>query len=258
MKIYDTHMHLNRIEFKGDEQKYMDYASEKGVGYFNVIGWDLDSSIFAIKQAHHFKNTYAVIGIHPCDVFAAKENDLDQIENLIKDEKVVAYGEIGLDYHWYKEDKDKLIQKEWLIRQINLANKHKMPIVFHVRDAIDDLYEVLKNNRPLYSGVVHCFSGNYEQALKFIELGLYIGIDGPLTFKKNTELKNAVALLPIDKLLVETDSPFLAPVPYRGKQNHSMYLPLVIEEISRIKNMEFEDIVKATTKNAFDLFHVKR
>lgn len=258
MGIYDTHLHLNDESFLDKEEEYIKEANEKGVTLFNVIAWDLKSSKKAIELAHRFENVFAVVGIHPSDVVNASAAHLEEIEKLLSDEKVVAYGEIGLDYHWWKEKHQQELQKQWLVEQIEIANRAKLPIVFHVRDAIDDIYEILSKVRVDCGGVIHCFSGNTHQAQKFVDLGFFIGIDGPLTYRKNEELKLVVQDLPIEKILVETDAPYLSPSPYRGKPNHSKYLPFIVEEIAKIKGESNEKIISITTDNALKLFHVKR
>lgn len=257
MVLYDTHCHLNSENFSSDIEGYLKRAKEAGVAKFAVIGWDLVSSQKAIELAEKFEEVYAVVGIHPSDVFKSQESDFLAIEELLKHPKVVALGEIGLDYYWHKESMEHEVQKKYFIKQIEIANKMKMPVVIHMRDASQDTLEILRKYPVKRGGVMHCFSSSLEMAREFIKLDFYIGLGGPLTFKNAKEPKRVAKEIPLEKIVIETDSPYLAPHPFRGKQNESSYLPLVLEELASIKEMEKEKVADILMQNSLKLFHVE-
>ena len=168
----------------------------------------------------------------------------------------MALGEIGLDYYWVKDEEQRNLQKEYFVRQIKEANKHHLPICVHNRDAINDCLEILKNNHVEMGGVMHCFSGSVEVMNEFLKCGMYISLGGPVTFKNARVPKEVAKVVPLDKLMVETDSPYLAPHPYRGKQNEPSYITLVVDEIASLKGVSKEEIMEATYRNASKMFHV--
>lgn len=256
--LFDTHCHLNAEVFEKDPTGYIKRAQAQGVKYFIVIGWDVASSQKAINLAINYENVYAAVGIHPVDAVITNQADLIKIEQMLCHPKVVALGEVGLDYHWIKDIEERKTQKDFFIKQIALANKCKKPVIIHMRDATKDTFEILAAYQPLYSGVMHCYSGSKEMALEFLKLGLYISLGGPVTFKNAVIPKEVAAIVPLDKLLVETDAPYLAPHPYRGKQNESSLLPLIVKEIAKIRNLSVEEITRTTTGNARLLFHVEQ
>lgn len=258
MALFDTHCHLNADDFKADVRGYVQRANQVGVKYLAVIGWDLASSKKAIEIANENTNVFAVIGIHPSDVFKAGLNDLAEIKQLITNKHVVAIGEIGLDYYWNKEKDEHQLQKKWFIDQINLANKYNLPIVVHMRDASQDTLDLLKMHPVKHGGIMHCYSSSSEMALEFIKLGFYISLGGPVTFKNAKEPKKVAEVVPLDKLLIETDSPYLAPHPYRGKANESSYLPLVFKEIASIRNISPDELEKQLLNNSLKVFHVEQ
>lgn len=255
--FFDTHCHLNSDEFLTDIDGHLRRAHEAGVKRMNVIGWDYPSSLKAVTLAQTYPNIYAAVGFHPCNIQQVPEDEYARARTLMSVDKVVAIGEIGLDYYWEKDPAAREKQKRYFIRQINEANKLKKPVIIHSRDAIQDTYDILKENRPLYGGVMHCYSGPAEMVMMFIELGLFISLGGPVTFKNGRVPKDVAKIVPLKWLLIETDSPYLAPHPYRGKQNEVSFLPLVAQEIALIKNLDVEDIAEWTSNNAERLFHVK-
>ena len=257
MVLFDTHCHLNADNFKEDIEGYLKRAQDNGVSYFAVVGWDLASSKKAIEIASKNHGVYAVIGIHPSDCLTATAENLLELEALLTQNNVVALGEIGLDYYWHKEAAQHEIQKSWFIKQINLANKYNLPIVVHMRDAAQETLELLKDHPVNKGGIMHCFSSSSEMALEFIKLGFYISLGGPVTFKNAKEPKRVAKDVPLEKLLIETDSPFLAPHPNRGKQNESSYLPLVLQEIAEIKDITPDSLAKQLLENSFKVFHVE-
>ena len=258
MKLFDTHCHLNAQNFENDVTEYLNRAKAQGVEKLAVVGWDLASSKKAVEIANNHDGVYAVVGIHPSDVFKANANDLAELEVLLSKTKVVALGEIGLDYYWHKEKAGHDIQKQWFIKQIELANKHKLPIVIHMREASQDTLEVLKQHSAHCGGIMHCFSSSSEMAIEFIKLGFFISLGGPVTFKNAKEPKRVAQGVPLEWLLIETDSPYLAPHPYRGKQNESSYLPLVLKEIAELREMTEEKLAGILFANSLKVFHVEQ
>lgn len=257
MILFDTHCHLNAENFNDDVEGYLARAKQNGVNYFAVIAWDLASSKRALALAEQHDGVFAVVGIHPSDCFNAKSEDLLELEPLLAHPKTVALGEIGLDYYWHKQTSEHDIQKEWFIRQIEMANKYDKPIVVHNRDATQETLDLLKKHRVKQGGIMHCFSSSSEMANEFIKLGFYIGLGGPVTFKNAKEPKRVAREIPLNRLVIETDSPYLAPHPNRGKQNESSYLPLIFEEVVKIREIEAETLQEILLENSENVFHVK-
>lgn len=254
--LFDTHCHLNDKRYETDIEGYVERAKKVGVNYLLVVAWDVDSSKKAIDLAEKFENVFAAIGIHPVDAVNTPKSDLKELEKLITHSKVVAVGEIGLDYHWIKEENERAIEKEFFIAQLDLANTYKKPVIIHMRDATKDTYDILKSNLPKYQGVMHSYSASKEMALQFIELGMYIGLGGPVTFLNAREPKEVARVVPEDRLLLETDSPYLTPHPFRGRLNESARIPLIANAIASIRGKSAEEIGAFTTKNAKTLFKI--
>lgn len=254
--FFDTHCHLNDKAFKDDIEGYIDRAKKEGVSRLLIIAWDVASSMEAIRIAEKYNNIYAAVGIHPVDAVKTPHSDLKKIEGLLHHPKVVAVGEIGLDYHWIKDEKERLIEKDFFIAQIALANKYKKPVIIHMRDAINDTYQTLKANRPMYNGIMHSYSGPKEMVKDFIDLGFYIGLGGPVTYLNAKEPKEVAKVVPSDRLVVETDAPYLSPHPFRGRQNESKRIPLIAEMIATLREVSVQEIAKITTENARRLFKI--
>lgn len=254
--IFDTHCHLNSEELYSRIDEVLSDARKVGVDKFLVVGWDKESSLLAIKLAHQYEGIYAAIGFHPTDIDGVTEEDFQEVMNHINDPKVVAVGEIGLDYHWVKDPTQRQKQKEWFIKQIKFANEHKKPISIHNREAFEDCLKILKEYPPLYSGVMHCYSGSVELLKDVLDLGLYIGLDGPLTFTNAKTPKEVCESVPLERLLVETDSPYLSPHPLRGTVNEPKNIALVIDEITRIKGISKKHILDVIYENSCRVFHV--
>ena len=254
--IFDTHCHLNSEELINRLDEVLVSAKKVGVNKFLVVGWNKESSLLAIKLAEQYEEIYAAIGFHPTDIDGVSEEDYLEVMSHVNDPKVVAIGEIGLDYHWVKDPEQREKQKEWFIKQINFANEHKKPISIHNREAFEDCLKILKEHRPLYSGVMHCYSGSLELLKDVLDLGLYIGLDGPLTFTNAKTPKEVCEEVPLDRLLVETDSPYLSPHPLRGTVNEPKNIALVIDEITRIKGLSKKHILDVIYDNSCKLFHV--
>ena len=254
--IFDTHCHLNSEELYERLDEVLENAKKVGVDKFLVVGWNKESSFKAVEIAHRYEGIYAAIGFHPTDIDDVGEEDYKETMALVNDPKVVAVGEIGLDYHWVKDPIQREKQKEWFIKQINFANEHKKPISIHNREAFEDCLKILKEHRPLYSGVMHCYSGSVELLRDVLDLGLYIGLDGPLTFTNAKTPKEVCEEVPLNRLLVETDSPYLSPHPLRGTVNEPKNIALVIDEITRIKGLSKKHILDVIYQNSCELFKV--
>ena len=245
--IFDTHSHYTDEQFFDREELLTKLNKEHGVSEIITCGTDLESSKECIDLAKKFPFVYAAIGYHPEELTRQKA-DLSAIENLIC-EKVIAIGEIGLDYYWNKENKSEQIAA--FKEQLNLAKKHNLPVIIHDREAHGDTLEILKEFCPV--GVLHCFSGSAEMAREIIKMGMYIGVGGVATFKNAKALPQVIEETPIERLLLETDAPYLAPVPFRGKRNDSSLIPFIAEKIGDIKGISKEEVLKICRENALKL-----
>lgn len=253
--LFDTHAHLNADQFSDDLQEVIDRAKKEGVSNMVVVGFDRPTIEKAMELIEKYDFLYASIGWHPVDAIDMTDEDLDWIEELAKHPKVVALGEMGLDYYWDKSPKD--IQKDVFRKQIRLAKKVKLPIVIHNREATADIIKLLKEeNADEVGGIMHCFSGSPETAKECLDLNFYISLGGPVTFKNAKKPKEVAEVVPLEKLLIETDCPYLAPHPFRGKRNEPAYVKLVAEQIASIKGISYEEVARATTDNAKKLFGI--
>jgi len=259
MKFFDSHCHLNDEKILLHLDEVVFDAKEAGVDAMVCIGYDLASSKKAIEIANRYEGVYAAIGFHPENIEGQnKEDSLREIRLLAKEERVIAIGEIGLDYYWYKDPEVRQRQKPWFIAQIELANELNLPVSIHARDATQDVYEILRDHPLKAGGVLHCYSGSVESLREFAKLGLYFGFDGPITFKNAITPKECVKECPLDRLLVETDSPYLAPTPFRGKENGPKYIPYIVSEMAKIKEMDEEVLRQNLADNFTRLFRVKQ
>lgn len=253
--LFDTHVHLNAEQFEEDVEEAIQRAKEAGVSRMVVVGFDRPTITRAMELVEQHEALYAAVGWHPVDAIDMKDEDLAWIEELASHPKVVALGEMGLDYHWDKSPKD--VQKDVFRRQIRLAKKVKLPIVIHNRDATQDIVDILKEEKAAdVGGIMHCFSGSAETALECVKMNFYISLGGPVTFKNAKKPKEVAQAVPLDNLLIETDCPYLAPHPYRGKRNEPAYVKLVAEEIAALKNISYEEVAEATMHNANRLFQL--
>lgn len=253
--IFDTHAHYNDEAFDEDRDELLKSLPENGVELVVNVGANLSSTEESIALAEQYGFIYAAAGVHPSDSGELTEDNFCLLESRTTHKKVVAIGEIGLDYYW--DEPDRQIQKEWFARQIQLAKKCGLPIVVHSRDAAKDTLDILKAEKANEAGgIIHCFSYGTEMAREFLNLGLYLGIGGVLTFKNAKKLKEVVAYAPLDRIVLETDCPYMAPVPNRGKRNSSLNLPYVAEELSRIKGVEREEIERITFENGKKLYQI--
>ena len=250
----DTHCHLDDEKLKGNLDEIVANFRAANVGIVINMGCDAATSILVKSQAEKYDGVYFAAGIHPMDVEKATDKDLERIAALFNHPKCVAVGEIGLDYYWDKTFKDK--QKEFFAAQIALAKKAGLPINVHVRDAMGDALEILKNNKEnlTFGGVMHCYSGSLETAKELIKLGLYISFGGTLTFKNAKNAVEVAAAVPIDRILTETDSPYLAPEPVRGTVNSPVNIPYIVARLAEIRGAEISEIESAVYNNTLTLF----
>ena len=256
MRIIDTHCHLNDEALYKDLDNVISRARQAGVEKMVVVGWDEESSKLAIKIAEEYDFIYAVIGFHPENVFDIDDKVLYDTLNLYKHPKVVGIGEIGLDYHWTKDPEKREIQKEFFIKQIKFANEVGLPISIHSREAFADTLEILKQYPPKYSGVMHCYSGSVENLQDIINLNLYIGLDGPVTFTNAKTPKEVAAEVPLEKLVVETDCPYLSPHPLRGTVNEPANLSLIVDAIADTRQMSKKHLLDVLYDNSCNLFNL--
>ena len=249
--LIDTHCHLFFDEIKEDLSSVLKRAADLGVTKFICVGTNIEDSKESYNLALNYENIFSTAGVHPHDTEEVAENYIDELYKLLKNKKVVAVGEIGLDY--FKELSDISVQKKIFAEQLELAQKINKPIVFHNRDSDDDIVNTLSEFPNIY-GVAHCFSSTYDVAKKLIDMGFYISFSGNLTFK-NSHLPDVAKRLPIDRLLVETDSPFLSPVPHRGKTNEPGRARFVADLLARLHNLSINEVAQITTTNAKAIFN---
>jgi TatD DNase family protein len=249
--LIDTHAHLEMLE---GVPEVIQRAEEAGLEKIVAVSSNLTSSEKTVDIAKNFPMVFAAVGIHPHEASTMNDQVFSEIERLARErKKVVAVGETGLDYHYMHSPRE--VQVSSFVKQIDLANRLALPLVVHVRDAHDDVIKVLKEqNRNNLKAVIHCFTGNYETAMKYIEMGYYISFSGIITFKNAEEIREAATKIPIEKMLIETDSPYLAPVPYRGKKNEPAYVKAIAQKIAELRGISFEEIEEETTANAKNLF----
>lgn len=257
MLYFDTHAHYDWEEFDKDRRELFDKFNENVCGLVN-IGINLDSAMKVKEYANEYSYMYYSIGIHPMEV--EKENSLDQIEQIYEDElknkdsKLIAIGETGLDYHF---DYPVELQKKYFLEQIKLANKYELPIIIHSRESQEDVYNILKENVVKKAGIMHCYSGAPEMSKKFVEMGYYLGVGGPVTRYKDVE--ETVRITSIDKIVIETDSPVLPPEPFeKHSRNNSLYLNYIVKKIAEIKGISEEEVIEKTTENAYKVYEIKK
>lgn len=249
--MIDTHCHV----YKEEMNNYKEIIEECNKNDISMIinAVDINSSNDIINISKEYKNVYAAIGLNYDTIDRVTKEDLIKLEELIKSEKIVAIGEIGLDYYWTKENKDKQI--EFFKEQLKLAKKYDLPVIVHARDSVQNVYDILKES-GVKKGSMHCFSGSLEMAKEFIKLGFKIGIDGPITYKNNKKGVEVVKNIDLKDILLETDSPYLSPEPNRGKQNSPLNLIYIAKKIAEIKNVSVEKVIDITTNNAKELFKI--
>jgi TatD DNase family protein len=255
-KFIDSHAHLDDKRFNKDRDEIIRYLHDDGIEAVLNPGADLKSSKKAVEIAEKYPNIYAAVGCHPHDTKYMDDETMNIFRELAKSKKVVAIGEIGLDYYYNNSERD--VQKKWFREQIRLAKELDLPYIVHDRDAHEDLLRIMKEEHyDGARGVLHCYSGSVEMAREFIKLGFYISLAGPVTFRKARVPKLVAKEIPFDKLLIETDSPYLTPEPFRGKRNEPMYVRFVAEEIAEIRNVSLDEVAEKTNQNFKTLFNIK-
>lgn len=254
--LTDTHTHLNAKEFDEDRNEMIQRALSQGVTRMVNIGFNRETIPSSVQLAEQYDFIYSAVGWHPQDAKDMTPEDLEWIEALCKHDKVVAIGEIGLDYYWDTSPKD--VQDRVFREQIRLARKIGMPIVIHNRDAHHDILQVMKEEKAdEVGGIMHCFSGSWETAKICLNMNFHLSFGGPITFKNAKQPKEVMAQVPLDRLLLETDSPYLTPHPYRGKRNETAYVRLIAETAAQLKGITLEELAKITTENAIRLLRLK-
>ncbi|MCK0473613.1 TatD family hydrolase [Halalkalibacter sp. APA_J-10(15)] len=254
--LFDTHVHLNADQFEEDLDEVIKRAETAGVKNMVVVGFDEKTIKRALELVNTYEWMYAAVGWHPVDAIDMTDAHLKWLEELSSHPKVVALGEMGLDYHWDKSPKE--VQKDVFRKQIALAKKVKLPIIIHNRDADQDIVDILKEeNATEVGGIMHCFGGSVEIAEQCMNMNFYISLGGPVTFKNAKRPKQVAKAIPLERLLIETDCPYLAPHPNRGKRNEPAYVRLVAEQIAELKEVDLEEIIERTTANAKEIFNIK-
>jgi TatD DNase family protein len=249
--LIDSHAHLEMKEFDSDRREVIERARQSGIDCIVTVGTNLSLSRKALSIARHYENIYATVGVHPHDVAKLDDTSFDELKAMAQDPKVVAYGEIGLDYFRNLSPREQQI--EMFGRQLELAAELKLPVIIHDRDAHEETLSLIKSS-SVRRGVFHCFSGDWAMARQCIDLGFYISVPGVVTFNKSTVLREVVRQAPLDALLLETDCPYLTPVPHRGKRNEPSFIIHTAKKVAEIKGMTWEDLAQTATRNTRKLF----
>lgn len=253
--IFESHAHYDDEAFDEDREELLSSFAANGIGTVVNIGASLASCEQTLKLMEQYPFIYGAMGVHPSETGELTEESFAWLEKQCAIDKVVAVGEIGLDYHW--KEPEVSVQKKWFERQLELARKVALPVIIHSRDAAKDTLDILKaHNAQEIDGVVHCFSYTKEIAREYLNMDFYFGIGGVLTFQNAKKLKEAVSYIPMEKILIETDSPYLSPEPYRGRRNSSLNLPYVIRELAAVKSLSEDEVISITEQNAKRLFNI--
>lgn len=254
--IFDTHAHYDDKQFDQDREELLVSMKDNGIGTIVDVGSNMETSAWIVDAVNRYPMMYGAVGVHPRDTADLTESDMDTLKEYAGKDKILAIGEIGLDYYWDEPERE--IQKKWFEAQIELAREVRLPIIIHSRDAAKDTYDIMKSlHAEDIGGVVHCFSYSKEMARQFLDMGFYIGIGGVVTFKNAKTLKEVAAYTPLDRIVLETDCPYLSPEPNRGKRNSSLNLNYVAEALSQIKGIDKEELIAVTEENARKLYRMK-
>jgi len=253
--IFESHAHYDAHSFDEDRESLLNSMRENGVGTIINVCADWDSVTEVVKMAQNYSFMYAAVGLHPDEVGDLDEERFGFLKEQCKKKKVVAVGEIGLDYYWDKASHE--VQKKWFIRQLELAKELDLPVIIHSREAAEDTLNIMRKHAQGLRGVIHCFSYSKELAEEYVKMGFHIGIGGVVTFKNGKKLKEVAQVIPLERILLETDCPYLAPEPYRGKRNSSLYIPYIAQAVADIKGITYEEVVAQTEKNAKELFGIQ-
>lgn len=253
--IFDTHAHYDDEAFAPDRDTLLESLAAHNIGTVVNIGASIQTTKNTLALVRRYPFLYGTAGVHPSETGELNDHLLDWLKHVAGENRIVAIGEIGLDYYW--KEPDPAIQKHWFVRQMDLARQVKLPVVIHSRDAAKDTLDIMKAEQAGdLGGVIHCFSYGVEMAREYLDMGFYLGIGGVLTFDNARKLKEVVAYMPMDRIVLETDCPYLSPVPHRGKRNSSLNLPYVVEAISRIKQVPAEEVVAITEQNGRRLYRI--
>lgn len=250
----DSHSHLNDEQFRNEFDRYIENAIDRNVKRINLIALNREQLEFSFAAKEKYPLLDISFGYHPEDADKINEDDITYLKQIVSDERIIAIGEIGLDYYWVDDNKEK--QKELFITQIEIANQKKKPIIIHSRSAADDTYDILKKHAGT-DVMMHCFGENEQMLMKYLALDYYISFTGTLTFKKSDDVRNNACLTPIDRIMIETDCPYMTPVPYRGSQNESSYVYLVGEKLAEIRQIESQQLQRQLMENYERFFHGK-
>lgn len=256
MELIDTHAHLDDEKFAHDRAAVIERARESGVVKIITMGDSLDSSARSVALAEKFELVYAAVGIHPEEAQPMTAATDEQIAAWAAQEKVVAIGEIGLDYYWEKDEERRALQRAIFVRQLDLARQLKLPVCIHDREAHGDMMKILKTEGRGLRGVLHCYSGSWEMAAELLKSDWYFGIDGPLTYKNAAKLPEIVQRLPAERILVETDSPYLSPMPFRGKRNEPAHVLYIAKKAAELRGESLEAFARATRENTRELYGI--
>ncbi len=249
MKIFETHAHYDDDAFDDDRAKLLNEMHKEGIDYIVNIGCSMENSRHIVDMVKAYDFLYGTVGVHPSDIDGLTESDMQELEMLAQEKKILAIGEMGLDYHYDNVIKEE--QAKWFIAQLEIAKRCDMPVVIHSRDAAKDTMDIVKeHHNGVTPGIIHCFSYGVEMAKCYLDMGYYIGVGGVVTFKNAKKLKEVVEYTPLERIVLETDAPYLAPTPYRGKRNCSLYLTHVAEEIAALKGVSVDEVCAVTYENA--------
>ncbi|WP_432630673.1 TatD family hydrolase [Brotaphodocola sp.] len=253
--IFDTHAHYDDEAFDDDRDELLRSLPEHGIEAVVNVGASIQTTKNTLELIKKYPFVYGAVGVHPNETGELNDHLIDWLRHVAKEPKVVAIGEIGLDYHW--EEPEPEVQKHWFVRQLEIARETKLPVIIHSREAAKDTMDLMKAEKAgEIGGVIHCYSYSLEQAKEYLNMGFYLGIGGVLTFNNAKKLKEVVEYMPLDRIVLETDCPYLSPVPNRGKRNSSLNLPYVVAEISRIKQIPEEQVIEATNQNAKKMYRL--
>lgn len=253
--IFDTHAHYDDEAFDEDRDTLLEEIFSSGICCITDVGASLESSREAVRLSQRWPGMYAAVGVHPDHTAELTDMDMEELCRLAVQPGVVAIGEIGLDYYWDNSPRD--IQKKWFLRQLSVARQLDLPVIIHSRDAAKDTMDIMKDAAEAgNTGVIHCYSYSTEMAREYVSMGFFLGIGGVLTFKNSRVIKEVVADIPLSSLVLETDCPYLAPVPHRGKRNNSLYLKDVAKQLAEIKGIPEETVIRETRANAMRLYRL--
>lgn len=254
--LIDSHVHLDDKRFEVDRHNLIESLRSNNIEMVINIGADLKTSVASVDLANKYPNVYAAVGVHPHSAKEVNTMVMEQLKDLASNNKVVAIGEIGLDFYYDNSPRD--LQRKWFIEQLKLAKELDLPVIIHTRDAAQETFDILRNNQNgNVRGVLHCYSGSKEMALEYVKMGFHISLGGSVTFKNARVVREVAEVVPLDKLLIETDCPYLTPEPYRGKRNEPLYVKYVAEKLAEIKKISYEEFVKATNRNTKELFRIR-